>query len=204
MGTTVINRASAYAGEYDGTLVEAGTTSIPDGRFGDALFTEGGSAYGGVQFDSPATMINAGGNLTMEAWVRPAMDNPTFLEVGPLALRVNHDDVWCVIPHPEGPGHDDLKYAGVTHELDEKTWTHVACTYASGALQLFVDATFTSTAVTFPIDFTDGFAYGFVVREFDGSVDDVALWNTSRSQTEICSDAGGTWDPTGVQCVFPK
>src|SRR5205085_2065820 len=54
-GSAVTNRATAFAGEYDGTLA-TGVSPTTDGKFGDGVEIVGGDPSGGVKFDSPEAL----------------------------------------------------------------------------------------------------------------------------------------------------
>lgn len=77
------------------------------------------------------------------------------------------------------------------------------------SLILYVDGTLHATASGGYLTAIFGDLYigksAAVDTAFNGSIDDLKWWNVTRSNQEICSDAGGTWalvDGAGA-CTLP-
>jgi hypothetical protein len=77
---------------------------------------------------------------------------------------------------------------------NDNAWHHVACTYDGATIKLYMDgtleATLAATGAVFNAtqDFSIGrYSDGTNVFNFWGSIDEVRVWNTARTQTQISS-----------------
>jgi hypothetical protein len=135
-----------------------------------------------------------GGNFTIEAWVRPealpnslwnpivSLGTPATAQFAMLALQNNG------IPAFAGYGIDAKPASGPTAPLNG--WSHIAVAVNGQTVQLYFNGQWFSTVVLAqPMNVQNGnFAIGFdeVNRNaFHGQIDEVRIWNVTRTATDI-------------------
>ena len=139
------------------------------------------------------TMTNT---LTMEAWINPdASANTTRMIInkeGEYEVAVFADNTlrWAIANTSPGWNWIDTGYV-VTNGV----WTHIAVTFDNGTIQTFVNGNLVhSYAGSGPIGdqhaTLDELRIGCRSNNpssqyFDGSIDDVRIWNVARTQTQI-------------------
>ncbi|MBK9160040.1 MAG: LamG domain-containing protein [Nitrosomonadales bacterium] len=93
-------------------------------------------------------------------------------------------------------------------------WTHVALVYASGSQTIYINGAASGTAAfagalpvnAMPLQIGDDQAFGGGTRRFDGMIDEVKIFNTALTPTEISTgyaneNAGNNWDGSARTCV---
>ena len=152
---------------------------------------------------NPAAYQLSGSFITVEAWVyATAFPDPQFTNCivqRPVATQLDPFSVYEMFvwhgsgyPRPAfkistgAPGSEVAVVAPDTLRLFQ--WMHLAGTYDGTAVRIYVNGVLRGTVNT-TISF-GGSALGFYVgrfisNRFHGCIDDVRLWNTARSQTDI-------------------
>jgi len=180
----------------NGTVV-GGITYNFSGRFGVGI--KGlGSTGRIVVTNNPS--LNVTNTITIEAWINWTgesgenfnLQNVVTAGNWEKALRVTEPDHWNGGSQVFG----QFKIGGVSYELysTEKVpvgrWAHVAVTYNGSALSLYIDGRLeASTPASGSVVSNDDDIYigaeSGSVSNFDGGIDDVAIYNRSLSSDEI-------------------
>ncbi len=186
-GSTIADES----GGNDGTL--GGATRTSSGRFGRALSFDGDDDIATVPDATPLDLTAA---MTLEAWVRPrAATNwrsVLFKEsAGGLAyaLYANSD---TDVPSANIGGDSGARG---TAELDPDKWAHLAATYDSATLRLFVNGAQVASRPLpdalapgdGPLTFGANNVWG---ERFRGLIDEVRVYNRALSAAEIGADMG--------------
>ena len=181
----------SYADEsaYGNTVTHTGGALIP-GISGDAAYGAPGSRY--EIADSASLDITDA--LTMEAWLR--FDSlPTVGRAG----AIDNDGQYSII-YFAGAGlrcgmPDDL----TTTAFPVGAWFHVACSWDGSTHTMYIDgAPVASIASTGVIDVSNTNPTSLINTSpvfdepMDGAMDNLRIWNSGRTQAQICADAGIT------------
>lgn len=166
--------------------------------------------------------LDVAGAITLEAWVRPtaaagAQDvvargfhsaAPAFFQgvglsiqpAGPAGAETPHYAVYSIL----SAGLSQGAFAPVAPE-DVGAWVHLAGTYDGAAWRIYKNGALVATApsVIGAIPTPSGWAIGAhegVDRFFQGSLDEVRIWNVARTEAEIaaCRGKGLRGDETGL------
>ncbi|HTU39967.1 MAG TPA: LamG-like jellyroll fold domain-containing protein [Acidimicrobiales bacterium] len=203
-GTTAKNSGTAGSAG-DGTL--SGATWTSDGRIGKALnFTSNSRVNVPDQAGLRATTA-----LTVEAWVKPTtVPYPygSFAGHAGSGGWLNAD--WALGTYPGGQLMGNVGNTTVygTGSLSVSTWTHVAMTWSGGTEQVYVNGVLagTATGVTAPTGSSGSFSIGSVGNGiFNGTIDEVKVYQRALSQTEIASDMttpAATYDRNKPSAAF--
>jgi len=79
--------------------------------------------------------------------------------------------------------------------MNVEQWHHVAVTVGSGVLTLYIDGSqaasepYTGTINTSDINVYIGESAGFAGRNWDGIIDELRMWNVTRTQAELADNA---------------
>ncbi|MFT6335029.1 MAG: hypothetical protein ACJATI_001775 [Halioglobus sp.] len=116
---------------------------------------------------------------------------------GKLSLVISVDNVWNEIISPA--------------IMNEKQWHHVAGVVDNGSMRLYIDGqevasgTYSGTLVNKTTPYTIGESTGFPGRVFDGAIDELRIWNTVRTASQLADnntvDLSGT--EAGLVAYFP-
>lgn len=116
---------------------------------------------------------------------------------GKLSLVISVDNVWNEIISPA--------------LMNTKQWHHVAGVVDDGSMRLYIDGqevasgTYSGTLVNKTTPFTIGESSGFPGRVFDGAIDELRVWNTARTTSQLADnntvDLSGTEE--GIVAYFP-
>lgn len=134
--------------------------------------------------------INLGPTFTMEAWVNYSGQNRTILDKG------DYDYLWELNPNTNlSKMGFYTKATGAwsysTGTVPQNTWTHVAITLSEGTLTFYINGVASGTAaVTFsqdaqPMNIGRQQPTFCACNHFNGSMDELRLWNVLRTQTDI-------------------
>jgi hypothetical protein len=187
-GTTL---ADSSGNNNNGSIV--GATWSTTGKFGKALSFNGQSSYVSIP-DAASLHLSA---LTLEAWVRPtalsAVWRTAIFKERPggmaYALYANTD-----ANRPAGQVYTTAEQnASGVAQLPLNTWTHLATTFASGTLKLYVNgAEVSSVAVSGSAIASTGLLKigGNAVwgEWFSGLIDEVRIYNRALAVSEVQTD----------------
>jgi Concanavalin A-like lectin/glucanases superfamily/FG-GAP-like repeat/IPT/TIG domain/FG-GAP repeat len=132
--------------------------------------------------------INLGATFTMEVWVKYLGANSTIIDKG------NYNFLWSLNANSNKMGfytRNTGAWVYSTSIVPENTWTHVAITLSAGTLTFYINGVASGTAsVTFS---QDGLEMNIgrqqpsacVCNHFNGSMDELRLWNVVRTQAQI-------------------
>ncbi len=180
----------------DGTITGASWTT--SGMFGKALSFDGTDDYVLVLDDDT---LSPGSTVTLEAWIKPAALSGIRMVAGKWndSLREYEIQLWSgkvrFYAYSSVPGYI---YAESSTTLTVDTWYHVAGVWDGSNLQVYIngspDGSSTAFAPTAGIPntnarFTIGAQYwaslGGWQRFFQGTIDEVRIWNGALGSTAI-------------------
>ena len=137
--------------------------------------------------------INLSTTFTMEAWVKYSGSNSTIVDKG------NYDFLWELNANSNGnklgyyERNTGWKYS--TGIVPENIWTHVAITLQSGTLTFYINGVASGTAAvasafqdTEPMNIGRQQPTACVCNHFNGSMDELRLWNVVRTQVQLQSN----------------
>lgn len=192
--------------EVGGFLLDlGGAAEIGSGRSGPGLVFDGQDdsvSLPGFDFD--------GQQLTVEAWVRPATEQPKWATV--VDYWTDSQGFW--LGGSTAPGGwefwSGLDTTGDSDGLVAGGWQHLAGVLDGEAGELVfyingVEMDRRSGAAPFtappPLPLSIG-ARGDSSDFFQGTIDEVMVWSAVRTPAQICSDGGGQWD--GDRCSYDQ
>lgn len=187
-GTTVVDGSGK--GNH-GTI--SGATRITQGKFGKALSFDGVNDWVTVK-DAASLDLTTG--MTLEAWVYPTVFPSYWRSI----LQKEIDSYYLMagsnLDTPAAGGTytsgNQNVYAGSS--LPVNTWTHLAVTYDSASVRLYINgALVANKAQTAPLTTSTGAlriggsqAYG---EFFQGRIDEARIYNRALSAAEINTDS---------------
>jgi glucose/arabinose dehydrogenase/chitodextrinase len=176
-----------------GTL--EGGVSWTSGNTGSALTFNGVDALVTVA-DAPS--LELAGPLTLEAWVRPATVNASYRTV---VLKERSGGLcYALYADTSAGGPSGHVYVGGSEPraraaipLAANTWTHLAMTYDSTTIRLYVNGSLAASTATTgsvttsagPLRIGGNSVWG---EHFSGVIDDVRVYNRALSALEIGAD----------------
>lgn len=142
--------------------------------------------------------INLGTSFTMEAWVNYSGINSTIVDKG------NYDFLWQLNANGNSNkmGFFELstgtwKYS--TGIVPENTWTHVAITLSGGTLTFYINGVASGTAAVAsvnqdnqPMNIGRQQPSACVCNHFNGTMDELRLWNYARTPSQILANMTST------------
>ncbi len=202
-GTTV---ADASGNGNTGTI--SGAIWTTSSKFGNALaFRADDSARVTIPNSASLQLTNG---MTLEAWVNPSADGSIWRDV----MMKGSDNYYLESSSSRSAKPVAGLVIGSTHfattgtaALPQNTFTHLAATYDGTAIRLFVNGTQVSTtpatgtiiSSTGPLQIGSDSSFG---QYFDGTIDEVRVYNTALTQAQIQTDmstpigsAGGDTTP---------
>lgn len=168
----------------------------------------------------------AGNNLTVELWVYPRdasfsrilssyQGNSTVL-AGEIVLDT-YDPTFNngrgLRFYISGAGHVS-HFLTVPNVLTLNSWNHVAATFHSGVIKLFVDGILVGTSATGPftsrpqssatITIGEDRIEGGAAEYFNGQMDEIRIWDTAKSESEILASKNSclTGSEYGLQLYY--
>lgn len=134
--------------------------------------------------------LNLSTSFTFEAWVNYSGVNVTIIDKG------NYDFLWELNANGNGnklgyyERNTGWKYSN--DAVPENTWTHVALTLQNGTLTFYINGVASGTAAVAsafqdnqPMNIGRQQPTYCVCNHFNGSMDELRLWNVAKSQAEI-------------------
>ena len=203
-GSTV---ADASGNGNNGTV--ANTTWAAAGKYGKALSFNGTSARVTVP-NAASLQLSAG--MTLEAWVNPATTAAAWRDV----IYKGNDNYYLMgtTDHSGAPAGGGT-FAGANANafaasaLATNSWTYLATTYDGANLRLYVNGTLaatqaktgTITSSTNPLTIGSDPIWG---QYFNGLIDDVRIYNTALSASQIQTDMATPVAPPGPDTTPPS
>ena len=214
-GTTA---ADSSGNNNTGTL--NGATWTTAGKIGNALFFNGTSAY--VDLGNAVT-LQLTGSMTLSAWINSAAfpgndavivskkasgelgyQLDTTVDTGPRTIRIKFTDA---------TGSVTSRYGATVLQLNQ--WYHVAGVYDAQAqtLNAYLNGvldngtllgTVTSTQLNSPLNVNIGRRPGASGYEFNGTIDEVRIYNRALSQAEIQADMNASAGGSGGDVIPPS
>ncbi len=167
---------------------------------GNALNFDGNNDYVVTSSSSSLGLTN---QVTMEAWLRTSYDNKFIVGVA------GSDPNWgCEMAVQSGGYLIFSVYNGAWRNLssnpitvNDNNWHHVTAVYDGVNLKLYIDGALVGT-LNSPGSINTGNPYLTIGRHsagilhFNGELDEVRVWNTARTQTQIQDNRNTTIDPS--------
>jgi hypothetical protein len=158
-----------------------------------------------------ASELDLRSSWTLEAWIRPTDPNggrqdivSKWGPVGPLAAYV----VWLEAGRITAGTHDGATTTLQTGNaaLVSDTWRHIAVTFQSGTLRIYVNGNLDLEApnLATPQNGTAPLSLGNQDRReffYEGTLDEVRIWNVHRSQNQITASMNVQIDPRSAGLV---
>ncbi|PBQ34384.1 hypothetical protein CNR22_22265 [Sphingobacteriaceae bacterium] len=162
-------------------------------------FDSGGSADNILLPQAISTNYLVGNNkITVEAWVRPTSVTGLGCIVGNYGTPFNQvqfmlrrDYSYYTFSIGSGVGTTSSPAGTALGTASTNVWQHVAATYDGTLISIYINGVLSGSAVgsyTFAAT-TNSIILGTnsISESFDGDIDEVRIWNTSRMQCEISS-----------------
>ena len=195
---------SADTSGNNNTATIQGASWSTAGRFGNALSFNGSGSI--VQVASSAS-LNLTSAMTLSAWVNPAAAQSgwrTIMQRQVDAYFLNaSNDTGALRPSGGGTFGGSTQFVTGTTANPVNAWTHVAMTYDSTTVRLYVNGTQVATRAqtgtiqssSTPLWIGGNQPYG---EFFNGLLDEVRVYNRALSQTEIQTDMTTPLNWTGL------
>jgi hypothetical protein len=149
-------------------------------------------------------------NFTVEMWVKAGETQVTYADI----IDNNHTDYrsWVVQQNANTTnsysfGVSGSPGAGVSFELTPSTWQHLAFVKDVNSISVYIDGIIVgSTPYSGSIPY-DGSQFlrignwGGGGRNWNGSIDEVRIWNTARTASEIADNYNGSISPNSTGLV---
>ncbi|MCA0447034.1 MAG: T9SS type A sorting domain-containing protein [Bacteroidetes bacterium] len=162
--------------------------AVPVANEGNSLLLDGYSQYVVL----PSNSYYQNHNFTMEVW---AKRNSTYSGDWIFGQGVTGQDIGLHIGFRESNGFSFALYADDLEQgqpNSSTSWQHLALTYDAGtqSQKMYIDGVLVNSRVSFGVyngygDFYIGRSAWSLSDAFDGSLDEVRLWNYVRSDSEI-------------------
>ncbi len=200
-GQTITNYATATGAALNGTTVNyvkfPCTVNPPT-----CSITLSGAANEGVQVPHNAA-FNSTTNITYEAWVKPGTNVAGYRRIVGKGGNGTQEAPGMYVQQTTGKLTAGILINGVqqivtsTLAINDNEWHHTAFTYDGTTLKLYVDGTLdgtltaagTITTNTSPLDI--GYNSPLNLYPFIGKIDEVRVWNTTRTLSEIQTAMNG-------------
>ena len=164
----------------------------------NAVNITGSTSFINVGNQAPFNMTAA---ITMEAWVNPAQHKSIATVLAKFGDVLNNDAYtiqirngipYAFIRSPQGVWHDAVSSVSIP----TNQWSHIAGTFDGTTVRIFVNGVQTGSKAyagtinvsnaTFKIGGASALLGG---QNFNGLIDEVAIWNTARSAADIAATA---------------
>jgi hypothetical protein len=185
----------------NGTYVNiyAGYNNVPgpSSYITNGISFDGLSTYVDLSTGSEPTLLNFGGQITMEAWVQSATLAGDGYVIGKgYDPNYNADEISLrcdgSYQYQGGIYNATLGDVRATGGIVATNWSHVVCTYDGARWNLYVDGAFVvdTTSTNGALDFPTPWAIGdgtasANTRIFEGNLSEVALYTNALSPTQV-------------------
>ncbi|MCA2620215.1 MAG: cadherin domain-containing protein, partial [Microcystis sp. M040S2] len=171
------------------TVTNSNSITRPEGK---ALFFDGVNDYINVGV-KPSLKVN--NNLTIEAWINPQQDSRTRIIVGRegeylLAISGADNTLFYAIAN-SNPG---WNWISTGYGVKSNQWSHIAFSFDNGRIKTYVNGQLIYTydgmgtigdVVANQDDLRIGNRQVNGIEFFKGEIDEVRVWNVTRTQAEI-------------------
>lgn len=188
---TLKNTLKKLRSFFLGTLVLCFFSAKIQAQTGESLNFDGGNDY--VQIASQSF----GTNWSVETWIKPSNIFSIWNSVlGQSHWFANHGFVIAIqngSVFVNGPGSNGSNGVNLTTSITANVWTHVAVTYNNGIWAFYKNGLLVGTQVAPFTNSTNPFYLGTrtdntnstLVDFYQGDLDEVRIWNITRTQCEI-------------------
>ncbi len=201
-GQTITNYATATGATLNGTTVNyvkfPCTVNPPT-----CGITLSGAASEGVQVPHNAA-FNSTTNVTYEAWVKPSTNVAVYRRIIGKGGNGTQEAPGIYVQQTTGKVSAGMLINGVQQivtsslSINDNEWHHTAFTYDGTTLKLYVDGTLdgtlaisgTITTNASPLDI--GYNSPLNLYPFIGKIDELRVWNTSRTLSQIQTAMNGS------------
>ncbi len=146
-----------------------------------------------------ATAVSANSTLTIEAWVRPdVIKESVFAAHGITYLSIGMNSSGEVVSRTYTGSSGQINNSG--YKLVANSWYHIAAVFSGGESTIYVNGLKVGLTSACANSSADGryyyIGYGYIVNEtyFDGQIDEVRIWSTARTATQIRENMCRTLD----------
>lgn len=131
--------------------------------------------------------------ITVEAWVKPTGSIRTRILTKPLAtgsqILLDRENDTRLFGEMWGLGSGTRPTTGNLANLPADTWSHVAVTYSTGTLLIYVNGMLVgdSQSAAMSTSLNDYFVGKGLdaTAPFNGAIDELRIWNVARTQTQL-------------------
>ncbi|MFZ4058434.1 MAG: LamG-like jellyroll fold domain-containing protein [Ferruginibacter sp.] len=201
-GQTITNYATATGATLNGTTVNyvkfPCTVNPPT-----CGITFSGAAGEGVQVPHNAA-FNSTTNITYEAWVKQGTDVAVYRRIVGKGGNGTQEAPGIYVQQTTGKVSAGILINGIQQivtsslAINDNEWHHTAFTYDGTTLKLYIDGSLdgtltaagTITTNSSPLDI--GYNSPLNLYPFIGKIDEVRVWNTTRTLSEIQTAMNGT------------
>ncbi|MBV6627277.1 MAG: DUF4114 domain-containing protein [Rivularia sp. (in: Bacteria)] len=180
-----INGATAVESDNENFLNNSGTLVTNN----KVLSLDGNGDYVQLANESNFDITNT---ITVEAWIKVDSFTKTWQTIiskGDTSWRLSRNENTDNVHFALATG-DSLKFVNSSTSVNDGEWHHIAGVYDGTSLKLYVDGVSNQTDASISIPTNN---YNVLIgenqqstgREFHGEIDEVRIWNTARSETEI-------------------
>ena len=145
-----------------------------------------------VNLGSPADFAFGSGTFTMEAWIRTTVTDNTRMDIVSLGKTGVNDRGAFLFVENGKLAFDTFGSVDVisTAAVNDQAWHHVAVTRSGTTIKFYIDGDLAATnnqTVTLTVTQGASTIGGETVgaKYFNGQMDDVRIWSTARTATEI-------------------
>jgi hypothetical protein len=171
-----------------------------------------------VDLGNPAALQITGSNITIEAWIYPTSWRTNVFEGGIVVKEMNSSNNGYMFRAGNNGrlnfafGASGLPWKELTsaaNTLSLNTWQHVAATYNGSRVKLYVDgiavdsANYSGNIGNATNNCVIGGWYS-TGRNFPGKIDEVRIWNSARTGSQIANSMNGEFcsAPTGLVAYY--
>ncbi len=142
--------------------------------------------FDGVDDQINVSTLSTSSSFTYEMWIYFPTDPSGFVTL----LDFDNDQPWLGIASGTFALWDDNSTLSTDFILQKDRWKHVAVTYASNTIKLYVDGDLEKTITKTISNSVTGMTIGFSTGDkyFPGRMDELRIWNTERTVSEIADN----------------